>query len=201
VIDLAILGLLKEQELHGYELKKRLAEMPVGRFSVSFGSLYPALNRLEKLGHVKAVEAHLPAGQPVPSSGSLAGELAAFRARRRVMSGGRSRKVYGITHSGEQHLLDLMVESGPADDRTFALKVAFCRHLDPESRLALFQARRGELGARLAERSRRPDGRPDHYVRSLHDRDDISLKTDLAWLDRLIADEQTQPMEESTHDR
>src|SRR6478735_3527036 len=47
LLELAILGLLKEQELHGYELKKRLAET-LGQFSgVSFGSLYPALARLE----------------------------------------------------------------------------------------------------------------------------------------------------------
>ncbi|MDP9442699.1 MAG: PadR family transcriptional regulator, partial [Actinomycetota bacterium] len=41
MLELAILGLLKEQALHGYELKKRLAEM-LGPFSgASFGSLYP----------------------------------------------------------------------------------------------------------------------------------------------------------------
>jgi DNA-binding PadR family transcriptional regulator len=47
VLELAILGLLKESDLHGYELKKRLSEA-LGPFStVSFGSLYPALARLE----------------------------------------------------------------------------------------------------------------------------------------------------------
>ncbi|MEY2404137.1 MAG: hypothetical protein QOD38_1688, partial [Acidimicrobiaceae bacterium] len=44
-----------------------------------------------------------------------------------------------------------------------------------------------ELADRLADRHRRPDGRHDHYVRSLRDRDDLTLSTDLAWLDRLIA--------------
>ena len=58
MLELAILGLLKEQDLHGYELKKRLADT-LGVFSgVSFGSLYPALARLEAAGAVKAVEAH-----------------------------------------------------------------------------------------------------------------------------------------------
>ena len=56
MIDLAILGLLTEQELHGYELKKRLGELLARRASVSFGSLYPALARLEAQGCVKAVE-------------------------------------------------------------------------------------------------------------------------------------------------
>ena len=61
MIDLAILGLLKEQDLHGYELRKRLGELRrrcVRR--VSFGSLYPALARLEAAGAVKAVEANDP---------------------------------------------------------------------------------------------------------------------------------------------
>src|SRR3954452_8003781 len=44
LLELAILGLLKEQELHGYELKKRLAEALGQASGVSFGSLYPALN-------------------------------------------------------------------------------------------------------------------------------------------------------------
>ncbi|MHB8671442.1 MAG: PadR family transcriptional regulator [Acidimicrobiales bacterium] len=57
MLELAILGLLKEQDLHGYELKKRLTDS-LGTFSsVSFGSLYPALARLEAAGAVKAVEA------------------------------------------------------------------------------------------------------------------------------------------------
>jgi DNA-binding PadR family transcriptional regulator len=56
MIDLAILGLLTEQELHGYELKKRLSELLSSRASISFGSLYPALARLEKQACVKAVE-------------------------------------------------------------------------------------------------------------------------------------------------
>ena len=55
MLELAILGELQEQPLHGYELKKRLSEM-LGFFSgVSFGSLYPALRRLEKAGSIEVV--------------------------------------------------------------------------------------------------------------------------------------------------
>src|SRR6202030_2038148 len=81
LLELAILGLLKEQDLHGYELKKRLAETLGLGSGVSFGSLYPALGRLERAGAVKAVEAHAP-GAIAPMTGSLGGELAAFRARK-----------------------------------------------------------------------------------------------------------------------
>src|SRR5205823_6504273 len=81
VLELAILGLLKEHDLHGYELKKRLTET-LGTFSsVSFGSLYPALGRLERAGAVSAVTAEPDTvAVPVPMTGSLDGELAAYRA-------------------------------------------------------------------------------------------------------------------------
>jgi DNA-binding PadR family transcriptional regulator len=190
MIDLAILGLLTEHELHGYELRKRLADLPGARSGVvSFGSLYPALARLERGGHVKAVEAKTRTEKALPSSGSLAGELAAFRARHLSNTGGRSKKVYGITPRGEAQLVELLTDPQPADDRTFALKVAFCRHLSTEQRLELFERRRAELLARVAERRRGPERTLDRYLRTLRERDDATLSTDLAWLDRLIADE------------
>jgi DNA-binding PadR family transcriptional regulator len=195
VIELAILGLLKEQELHGYELRKRLGELPGARaVVVSFGSLYPALSRLERAGFVKAVEAHTRTDLPVPSSGSLKGELAAFRARRALTSpAGRSKKVYGITPQGETHLLDLLTDPTPGDERAFALRVAFCRHLAPEERIALFERRRAEVLARIAERRRGTERSLDRYLRTLRERDDQTLHHDLAWLDRLIAEERTRP--------
>lgn len=198
MIELAILGLLKEQDLHGYELRKRLGDLPGGRSAISFGSLYPALARLERGGFVKAVEANTRIDRPLPSSGSLVGELAAFRARHLPSTGGRSKKVYGITPTGESHLVALLTDLQPTDDRTFALKVAFCRHLTTAQRLELFEGRRAELVARIAERRRGPERTLDRYLRTLRERDDANLSNDLAWLDRLIADEQATPsMEES----
>ncbi len=195
MLDLAILGLLRDHDRHGYELRKQLAELLGARGAMSFGSLYPALARLEKNGLVKAVAAHTRTDRPVPSSGSLAGELAAFRARRSLAApGGRSRKVYGITEAGEAHFHELC--AAPAtDDRTFAVQVAFCRHLPPERRLALFEARRADLAARLD--SGRPAGSLDRYLRSLRDRDDRAVAHDLAWLDELISSERASLQEEN----
>ena len=52
MLDLAILGLLFEQEMHGYEIRRRLRD-ELGLFAnISFGSLYPALSRLERSGAV-----------------------------------------------------------------------------------------------------------------------------------------------------
>ena len=47
MLEIAVLGLLKEQPLHGYELKKRLSETLGFLWGVSYGSLYPALRRLD----------------------------------------------------------------------------------------------------------------------------------------------------------
>jgi DNA-binding PadR family transcriptional regulator len=208
MIDLAILGLLTDADLHGYELKKRLGELLGGRASVSFGSLYPALARLERQGAVKAVEERT-AARPTPMTGSLAGELAAFRARvrdsglarsnrggRGLGRGGRGKKVYGITDLGRGRLAELLTDSDVADDRTFSLRVAFARHLPPVERLALFERRRAELIRRRDARARH-SGRLDTYLRALHERDAAAVDSDLAWLEQLIDAERASLQEDT----
>ena len=185
MIDIAILGLLDEQDLHGYELKKQLAELVGARSGISFGSLYPALARLEKAGAVKAVEAHT-ADATIPMTGALSGEIAAFRAKiGRPAKGRRTKKVYGITEVGRRRLGELLVDDS-TDDRTFAVQVAFCHTLLPEQRLALFDRRRTVLERRLAERSRVSGGRTDTYRSSLREHDTRTITHDLAWIDELI---------------
>ena len=89
MLELAVLGLLEDNDLHGYELRKRLGDLLGLRLAISFGSLYPALGRLEKAGLVKAVSSRPASARPsAPMSGSLVGELAAFRAQRRAATGG-----------------------------------------------------------------------------------------------------------------
>jgi DNA-binding PadR family transcriptional regulator len=201
MIDLAILGLLTEQELHGYELKKRLGELLSSRASISFGSLYPALSRLEAQGCVKAVEERTTVPS-APMSGSLAGELAAFRARVResglVKGTGRGKKVYGLTDRGRERLVELLAAPDVSDDREFTLRVAFARHLSDAARLELFERRRTELlGRRDDLRRRSGDGAGhDTYLGALRERDAENLVNDLAWLDRLIAAERQAPIQE-----
>lgn len=52
VLDLCLMSLLSDGEAYGYELAARLTEHGVG--PVPGGSLYPALLRLEKAGHLSA---------------------------------------------------------------------------------------------------------------------------------------------------
>ena len=106
MLDLAILGLLHDQELHGYEIRRRLRD-ELGLFAnISFGSLYPALSRLEKAAAVTVTESAGPPAAPLPSTGSLGGERAGLRARRAGAARGtkRSRKVYRITDHGRRAL-------------------------------------------------------------------------------------------------
>jgi DNA-binding PadR family transcriptional regulator len=100
-------------------------------------------------------------------SGSLAGELAAFKARVResglVKGAGRARKVYGITDAGR-------------------------------ARLGLLERRRAHLVERLAKaraaiRNRRE--RLDDYSRSLMEHGNEATERDISWLDRLIERERT----------
>src|SRR5271166_2093116 len=156
MLDLAILGLLEEGELHGYEIRRRLREHLGLLANVSFGSLYPALARLEASGAVEAAEAS-EAGAPrrasVPPTGSLSGEWAVLKARRRHAGtrGRRSRKVYRITAAGRAQFAELLAGGGTDDARSFGLRLAFARHLAPQARLALLERRRALLVQRLGE--------------------------------------------------
>src|SRR5436305_13744428 len=197
LLELAILGLLKEQELHGYELKKRLAEALGHPSGVSFGSLYPALGRLEAAGAVKAVEAATQPGQAIPMTGSLGGELAAFRARRAATKGSRGKKGYGLTERGERLFEELLAaeSSSNDDDRVFNLKLAFARYLPPEDRLGLLERRRAQLVERLAKARtiiRASRQRLDTYTRSLMEHGTETTERDISWLDRLIATEKQE---------
>jgi DNA-binding PadR family transcriptional regulator len=187
VLELAILGLLKEQPLHGYELKKRLGDTLGAFWGVSFGSLYPALRRLERQGAITVDESARPTAS-VPATGSLSGEAAA--ARLRVVpkpASRRRRKAYRITPAGEQLFIALLSADDAGDDeRAFSVKLAFCRHLDPESRLALLERRRTEVAERLARVRSGQSGGLDRYTRSLVEHRTASTERDLEWVDELI---------------
>jgi DNA-binding PadR family transcriptional regulator len=193
MLDLAILGLLEERDLHGYEIRRQLREQLGLLANVSFGSIYPALTRLEKCGAVVATEGGgagaVPAA-PAPPTGSLSGELAVLRARRHSPARARrGRKVYRITDAGRKMFAELLAGGGAADDaRSFSLRLAFARHLAPQARLALLERRRAQLVQRLGEAT---DARADLdvYALSVVQHTAESLDRDISWLDTLIASE------------
>jgi len=188
VLDLAILGLLKEQPLHGYELRKRLGESLGSMWGISYGSLYPALRRLEREGSIEILGPGATVA-PIPATGSLDGDRAAARLRVSVTASRRTRKAYRITELGTARLHELLLADDTDDDeRTFAVKLVLCGHLESHARLALLERRRSALADRLA-RARRSGGSGDRYVRSLLEHRTQSTQRDLEWIEALIAAE------------
>ncbi len=52
-LSLAILGLISQRPLTGYDIRKIFATTPMGHFSSSPGAIYPALKRIEDAGWVR----------------------------------------------------------------------------------------------------------------------------------------------------
>ena len=192
MLDMAILGLLQGQELHGYEIRRQLRDRLGIWSNVSFGSLYPALARLERTGAVEAIttpNAAAPSNPPPPPTGSLSGEWAVFRARRRDHTHRRrSRKVYRITEEGGRLFATLLEEDpGPDDARGFALRWAFARHLSPRARRSLLVRRHDQLVTRMSEvRGALADTQLDPYARSAVEHAAETLEHDVGWTERLL---------------
>ena len=167
MLELAILGLLKERSMHGYQLSKRLTDSLGGFWRVSYGSLYPTLKRLERQGVVEQV----------------------FD-RQEV---GRRKNVYRITEAGERVFRELLEEAGPdatGEDNRFRVRMAFFKYLSPETRIRLLERRRAFLEERLssiAASSATTGG--DTYTMSLMQHGRESTEQDIAWLNGLITDE------------
>lgn len=178
MIELAILGLLKERSMHGYQLKKRLAETLGPFWQVSYGSLYPALKRLQREG---AVEMVFP--------------------REEV---GRRKNVYRLTEPGEEVFARLLAETGhdTGDDNGFRIRLAFFRYLKPETRIGVLERRRAVLTQRLADLRGRVSSfreRADSYTMSLMRHGMDTTEHDLQWVDDMIRAERraTRPRRSS----
>ncbi|HZQ79441.1 MAG TPA: PadR family transcriptional regulator [Acidimicrobiia bacterium] len=193
MLELAILGLLTDAPLHGYELKKRLNDALGHVWGVSYGSLYPALARLERMGAIEVADPPAASGStavPIPATGSIAGEAAAARLRRPLRRSGRTRKAYRIAPAGRELFVELLTADpapGTDENRAFALKLAFCRHLEPPARLELLRRRRQQLADKLA-RGRKARAN-DRYTRALIEHETTTAERDLEWVDSLIAAE------------
>ncbi len=167
MLELAILGLLQEQPRHGYELKKRLSETLGSFWGISFGSLYPALRRLERSGAIEVVDGR---SASAPTGGPRCPRPARSRARPRPRASawslhrpgaGPARPTASPRSARSSSSPLLTADDGGDDERLFSLKLAFCRFLDPQARLVFLERRRAELADRLAAARRTPrPGRP-----------------------------------------
>ena len=184
VLELAVLGLLRETPMHGYELRKRLYTV-LGAFrALSYGSLYPCLHELQAAGLIAAEqdEAEPPAEPPARAG--------ATRSRAR----GRSLKVYRLTAEGKERLQELLGEGGPAawEDDGFGVHFAFFGQTRADVRLRILEGRRSRLEERMeAIRAAftRTRERVDSYTLELHRHGLESVEREVRWLNELIASE------------
>ncbi len=169
-IELAVLGLLHEGPMHGYELRKRLNLMLGWGRVLSYGSLYPALKKMLRA--------------------ELIEELAPKTVSR------RPRIVYQLTEAGDVEFQRLMSEVGPTawDDDTFDIRFAFFGRTDMEIRLRVLEGRRSRLQERL-ERVQKElamtQQEVDRYAAELQRHGVESVEREVLWLSELINAERT----------
>ncbi|MDQ3955348.1 MAG: PadR family transcriptional regulator [Actinomycetota bacterium] len=194
MLEMPVLGLLKERSMHGYELRKQLGAMLGPFWQVSWGSLYPTLRRLAKAGAVEKVVEQ--AVKPKAKSRARTARSSPRAAARSTATGtGRRRTVYRVTPVGDEMFTQMLEETGgTTDTETFTIKLAFFRYLDPDTRVALLERRRAYLQEKLAQfRSnlRNYKERMDTYALSLQSHDMAATETDIAWIDELISKERS----------
>jgi DNA-binding PadR family transcriptional regulator len=181
VLEFAVLGLLHDSPMHGYELRKRLNGV-LGTFrAFSYGSLYPCLRQLAAEGCITE--------SPTPDA-----------------RGRRSKIVYQLTAEGKERFTDLVSETGPDawEDETFGVHFAFFSRTDSDTRLRILEGRRSRLEERLANvrtSFARTQERLDAYTLELQRHGLEGVEREVRWLDELIRDERRREEHPTTDDR
>src|SRR5829696_3094592 len=176
VIEFAVLGLLHEAPMHGYELRKRLTGL-LGAFrAFSYGSLYPTLRRMQREGLIAEED-----GEPA----------------RPGAWGRRGRRVYKITAEGKDRFAELIADAGPQnfDDDGFGVHLAFFSKTPAEVRMRILEGRRRRVEERregLRAALARAGEQIDRYTRELHRMGLETSEREVRWLNELIANEQAE---------
>ena len=129
-LEFAVLGLLHESPLHGYELRKRLTGVLGWGRVLSYGSLYPCLKTLLRDGLIAEDLPVLPAD---------------------VRTSRRAKIVYKLTAEGKERFETLVSAAGPSawDDDNFGVHFAFFDSANAETRIRILEGRRSRLEERI----------------------------------------------------
>lgn len=122
---LVILGLLQEKPLYGYEIKQIIEEHMGDWTNIAFGSIYFALNKLEKAGFIEKTAVEQDGNRP-------------------------SRSVYQITDHGQTEFLQLLRGNWENIERHYyAIDIGlfFAHALPPEEIRGYLQKRVAHLEA------------------------------------------------------
>lgn len=182
-LQLAVLALLADGPLHGYEVRRRL-DVRLGAFrALSYGTLYPALRQLQTAGWVEeTTQARVP-GTVAPR---------------------RTRVTYALTADGREHLTHLLEEAGPDawEDDAFGVRFALFTRVAPRTRLRILQGRRTRMLERLEQLSHsidRAQALVDEYALEAQRHGLATVRAEVDWLDGLIEAEERQPAAVAEH--
>ncbi|MEV4535628.1 PadR family transcriptional regulator [Asanoa sp. NPDC049518] len=180
MLEFAILGLLHESQMHGYELRKELAaKLGSIRAAISYGSLYPTLRRLQSAGYITEAGETPPTTPEVPA-----------------LTSKRGRVVYKITAEGKERFADLIAQAGPEtyDDAGFGIHFAFFARTDQATRLRILEGRRRKVEERresMRDVLARAGERLDAYTLELQRHGLDACEREVRWLEELIVNERS----------
>lgn len=179
-LEFAILGLLHEGPMHGYELRKQLTtKLGAIRAAISYGTLYPTLRRLQASGLI-----------------TEAGETPASDDAVPPLTSRRGRIVYKITAEGKERFGELLAQAGPEtyEDAGFSVHFAFFARTDRATRLRILEGRRRRVEERregLREVLARAAERLDAYTLELQRHGLDACEREVRWLEELIENERS----------
>ena len=164
-LEFALLGLLSQGPLHGYELRKRMGTI-FGPFrALSFSVLYPQLRRMVE-------------GQ------TIAETMVETTSR-------RSRIVYAITDQGKAKFSDLTETVSPDtwEDEGFEIRFAFFSPTSSKNRVRILEGRHRRLKEKAeilrGELEKSPIG-IDKYLEEWRRHSLESADREIAWLEDMI---------------
>jgi DNA-binding PadR family transcriptional regulator len=175
ILELAVLGLLHEHPMHGYELRRQL-NVQLGAFrALSYGTLYPCLKDLVARGWIAEDD-------------TQTANVAASR---------RAKISYKLTAEGKERFQELMTTSGSAawEDDNFGVHFAFFGRTNAGVRIRILEGRRSRLEERMeAVRGSlaRSRDRLDSYTLELQRHGLESTEREVRWLNELIRTEHEQ---------
>lgn len=181
ILEFAVLGILDDGPLHGYELRKRLSGV-LGAFrAISYGSLYPALKTLKGRGLISEFQPVTDADLEAAAAGP-------------ALSSKRARISYALTAAGKDRFAELVSDASPEswEDERFAARMAFFGRTEATVRMRILTGRRSRLEERVAtlrESMARSRDRVDTYTQMLAEHGLEGAEREVAWLDSLIAKE------------
>lgn len=187
MLEIAILGLLNDSPLHGYELRKRLAGL-LGTFrAFSYGSLYPTLRKLSEAGWITEEAPDLHEKAPTLSR--------------------RGKRVYRLTADGKEHFAQLLEQVGPEafDQEGFGARLAFFAETRSDIRLQILEGRKRRVEEQRDGMRRASAGsRLDRYTQMLQEHGLESVDREVRWLNELIENERqtgTHPAAPTTEEK